>query len=412
MCLAPLWLRERGGASGDDASEELAKAKSNTYSKKVTPPPLTDVDLLKINASNEGATAPAHGGRVAQLTVDPVLQRYAEKLMRAAELPEGAVVLTDVRTGRVLVYANHVLNGPARDLCAEAKAPAASVFKLVTSAALVDHAQLTPETKQCYWGGEHKLEAKHLVDDPQKDKWCATLSDAVGRSLNTVIARLASKHLDRDKLSLTAKSLGFGRSMSFDVPVQDNEISLPEDDLGFARTAAGFWNTTLSPIAGAQLAMTIANRGVVVKPYVVERVIDAKTDLKDPKALDKALLYRASQRQILGRALRPETADAVAKMMVATVSDGTAYKAFHDNAGRPFLPNISVAGKTGTLTRQASDQFYTWFVGFAPSRSPEVAVSVLAINSTTWRVKANTIARQVLQAYFARKGSPGVPMPK
>jgi penicillin-binding protein A len=416
LCLAPLLLRTGEGARADDGGEELAKAKSSGYSKNVTPPPLTGVDLAKISLGDEGATAPAHENRVAHLTIDPELQRYAEKALRAGGLSEASIVLTETRTGRVLVYASYVEKGPPRDLAVEAQAPAASVFKIVTGSALVDHAQLTPETKQCYWGGEHKLDAANLVDDPRRDKWCATLAEAMGRSLNTVIARLSSKHLDQAKLLKTATALGFGEPMAFDVPVQPNTINLPDDPLGFARTSAGFWNTTLSPIGGAQLAMTIANHGVVVKPFVVERVVDrgepradGKPDKKPPK---ETLLYRAPQRQVLGRAIRSETADSVMRMMEATVSDGTGFKAFHDSAARPYLPNIAVAGKTGTLTRQSTDQFYTWFVGFAPSRAAEVAVSVLVINHATWRVKANLVARQVLQAYFAKKGAPGVQPPR
>ncbi len=401
LCLAPLALKAQDkGPEGD--SEELAKVKAGGFQKKVTPPALTDVKLGQLRVADDGAIAPAHGGRVARLTLDPNLQRYAEKILKAGQMPEGAIVLTEVKTGRVLVYASHVENGAHRDLCVEANAPAASVFKIVTCTALVDHAQLTPETQQCYWGGEHRLEASNLIDDPKRDKQCATLAEAMGRSLNTVVARLASKHLDATKLNATAKSMGFGDPMAFDVPVAPNTIALPEDNLGFARTAAGFWNTTLSPIGAAQLAMTVANRGVVVQPYIIDSITDPT----------QGLIYKAPIRRIVGRATRPETADAITKMMEATVTDGTGFKVFHDGAARPFLPNIPVAGKTGTLMKQSTDQFYTWFVGFAPSRAPEVAVSVLAVNHATWRVKANLLAREVLQAYFAARGAPGVAAPR
>jgi peptidoglycan glycosyltransferase len=73
------------------------------------------------------------------------------------------------------------------------------------------------------------------------------------------------------------------------------------------------------------------------------------------------------------------------------------------------LPDIRVAGKTGTLTKPAPDgPFYTWFVGFAPSRKPEVAISVLVANHLKWRVKATNVACDMLRVYFADKGAPGV----
>lgn len=404
LCLAPWVLRTTGTTPDADADDPLAKAKAaeQGYSKAVTPPPLTSVDLTHLKVEDSGVTAPAHGNRTATLTIQPTLQRLAEKILKTNGIPEAAVVMTEVSTGRVLVYASHVEKGPQRDLCVEATAPAASVFKIITASTLFEVAGLTPDTRQCYWGGEQKLEMANLIDDPKKDRWCATVSEAMGRSLNTVFARLALKNLQPPKIVSMAHNYGFGEPFAFDVPVAQGTINMPEDQLGFARTSAGFWNTTMSPVMAAELVATVANRGNVVKPYVVEKVTDE----------NKTLLYRAANRTVLRRAIKAETADAVTKTLEAAVTDGTCYKAFHDTAGRPFLPNISVAGKTGTLTRNETEQFYTWFAGFAPSRAPEVAISVLVVNTATWRVKANTVAREMLRAYFAQKDTPGVSMPK
>lgn len=397
---APLVLRNRVHA--DDIDDALAKNKGEKgFSKAVTPPALTGVDVLHMKEESGGITAPAHGGRTAHLTLDPTLQKLAKQLMRQNQIPEAAVVMTDTATGKVLVYASHVEKGNLRDLCAEATAPAASIFKIITGAALVEQAGLGADAKQCYWGGEHKLQMENLIDDPRKDKYCATLTDAMGRSLNTVIARLAMKNLDAPRLLATAKQFGFNEGIPFDLQVQPHTIKIPEDTLGFARTSAGFWNTTLSPIAGATIAMTVANKGSMIRPFLVDHVTDK----------EGATIYKAATRQIVRRSIKSETADQVTKMMEATVRDGTSYKAFHDKSGASFLPDISVAGKTGTLTGDA-DHFYTWFVGFAPSKAPEVTISVLVVNGAMWRVKANLVGREMLRAYFSAKDAPGVTMPK
>ena len=54
-------------------------------------------------------------------------------------------------------------------------------------------------------------------------------------------------------------------------------------------------------------------------------------------------------------------------MMETTVSEGTARRTFRDPAGQAFLPNVRVAGKTGTLSSERPYRGYTWFVGFAPA---------------------------------------------
>ncbi len=94
-------------------------------------------------------------------------------------------------------------------------------------------------------------------------------------------------------------------------------------------------------------------------------------------------------------------AQAVTRMMVGTTRYGTARKAFKDRRGRPFLVDIDVAGKTGTLTRRSPGYLqYSWFVGFAPAKDPEFVVAVLIGTPEKWHLKAHTAARMVLQKAF------------
>jgi membrane peptidoglycan carboxypeptidase len=116
------------------------------------------------------------------------------------------------------------------------------------------------------------------------------------------------------------------------------------------------------------------------------------------------------------RIVTPAAAEALTTMLEHTVSEGTSFRAFHDARGRSFLPNITVAGKTGTLSDDRAHHFFTWFTGFAPSHPMEgvrtVAIAVLVVNDPTWRVKANVVAREMLQAYFASQKAVGVSYPK
>jgi cell division protein FtsI/penicillin-binding protein 2 len=98
-------------------------------------------------------------------------------------------------------------------------------------------------------------------------------------------------------------------------------------------------------------------------------------------------------------------------MMLQTVASGSGYKSFHLPDGSAYLPRIRIAGKTGTLTRHEDDRFYTWFVGFAPADKPEVAVAALVVNTPNWHIKGPQLGRDVLRAYFAQRGAPGVTSP-
>ncbi len=385
-------------------SPPLAHAAPVAHGEESPAVALAGLDLSRTSSDSTGLLAPTGAG-VARLTLDAELQHVALGLMAAHHLPEAAVVLMDVATGRLFVYASHVEKGPPRDLCAEASAPSASVFKIVTAAALLEDAHLEPDTRQCYSGGESRISSIDLVADPQRDRWCTTLAGALGRSINTVFARLASEHLAPLELDAMARRFGYGQSVSFDVPVQTSALHMPTEPLEFARTAAGFWNTTLSPIGAAEISAIVARGGESVRPGLVEKVVSSSG----------AVLWSAPEEPLSHRALARETADQLGAMMQHTVREGTSWRAFHDPHGTAFLPGIEVAGKTGTLTDGETHRYYTWFTGFAPMRSlpslRQVAVAVLVVNGPAWQVKANVLARDVLRAYFVSHGAEGVTRP-
>jgi cell division protein FtsI/penicillin-binding protein 2 len=404
------------GAHGDLPS--ISTTVGGASPAAIAPPhaTLAGLELAKLTIGDAMVTAPLPGKRVARLTVDPTLQRIADGVMVMHHVPEASIVLMDVATGKILVYASHIEKGPARDLCVEATAPAASVFKIITASALVEQASMTADHRECYSGGEQRLTERDLTPDPKRDRRCTTLAGAMGRSINTIFARMAMNHLKPAGLEGMARSLGFGGALPFDVTVQASAEHFPEDPLGFARTAAGFWNTTLSPLHAAWLSATVARGGEPVRPSVVSDVTEESGKV----------VWTAPSGLAHKRVIKQTTAEAVTTMMESTVTDGTSYRAFHDPKGAAFLQNVGVAGKTGTLTDPTSQRFYTWFTGFAPSRpmvvaegdSPDakpprqVAIGVLVVNNSTWTIKANILAREILRAYFAAQKVPSVTTPQ
>jgi cell division protein FtsI/penicillin-binding protein 2 len=364
-------------------------------------PSLEGLDMQRLTLRPRRVTAPLKEGKIAELTLDPDVQRAATLQMKRYRIPEGGVVLIEVKTGRVLTYASYVNEGVKFDVNARAEAPAASVFKVVTGSALIERADLNANTEQCYHGGKSRIAPDELIEDPARDKWCATLGMAMGRSLNVVFGRLAQKHLTPEDLTAMAGAYGFGAPVPFALPNEAPKIEIPSEPLEFARSAAGFWHTTLSPLAAVLLAQTVGNGGVTLEPRLISAVYSGTEKIWEDKRPPT----------VLRRAIKPETAREVTQMMIQTVEQGSAYKAFHDDDGHSFLGGITVAGKTGTLTRDKENRFYTWFIGFAPVENPEVAVSALVVNTPSWHIKGPQLARDTLRAYFAKKGAKGVTAP-
>lgn len=328
-------------------------------------------------------------GRRAVLTIDPQLQEHMEDQLRRYEVPYASVVALDPHSGRVLAYVSHSSANPsASDLARDATPPTASVFKVITGAALID-AGISPEERVCYSGGASGLTARHL--DQTDGNRCATLGEAMGGSINAIFARLADRHLDAPTLTRYAEAFGFGHALPFDVELPASPGEIPTDRLEMARTAAGFWHMHMSPMHGALIAATIANDGQMPRAGIVDRV----------EAPDGSVLHRFEP-SVYRNVIPRRTARAVNAMMQNTVRRGTARRTFHDERGTPFLPNITVAGKTGSLSAERPYRGYTWFVGFAPAEDPKIAVAALVVNTPRWRIKASYVAREALRNYLLR----------
>lgn len=340
-----------------------------------------------------GYSATLANGAHADLTLDPRLQEAAEETLDTFQIPYGAAVVVSIPDGRVLALAGRSAVAPElgpEELALQAWAPAASVFKLVSAAALVSEGGLTAESRTCYHGGVSSVLADNLVDMPRIDRACATLAYGIGKSQNAILAKLATRHLTPERLARVARSLGFGREIPFDLPVEPSHLDVPDDQLEFARTAAGFWHSTLSPLHGALLAAAIANGGEMPLPRLIERATGSEGQpLAIPAPRSRTVLSAAAARE-------------VGRMMEETTRIGTAKGTFHDRKGRPLLP-VSVAGKTGTLSAETDKGYvgYSWFVGFAPAERPQIAFAVALGNRATWRIKATYVARRLVSEYLA-----------
>src|SRR3954471_13421466 len=240
------------------------------------PRPALDLDHM---AQRDGHwIAPTGSGGDAILTLDSDLQRAANKLLTAANPVRGGMVVLDAHSGKVLAWAESARDGRHHQVLATSRVPAASVFKLVTTAALFETTSLSPKEQVCISGGTHGIERRHL-DAPRGDVIeCSPFAYAIGYSKNAVFAQLATHRLLRNGLLETAQALGFNGLVPFDVDVPVGTLEVPYGDLDFARTAAGFQGSTLSPLGGAYLASVIAHGGQAIKFRMTEPPADANDD--------------------------------------------------------------------------------------------------------------------------------------
>jgi cell division protein FtsI/penicillin-binding protein 2 len=303
--------------------------------------------------------------------------------------------MLDLRDNSVLAMAGYSKMDPQVDpleILTTAWAPAASTFKLVTTASLLAHDKAAPNSKECFHGGLHGITDDLLKDNSSLDTRCETLASAVAHSYNLVIAKLALKHLDQASLVETAQALLFETDIPFEFPLERSPALIPAEANARAKVAAGFWHVDLSPVHAAVMASIFARGGVYQPPHVISQV-------RGPDGSDLTPAPPKAE-----RVLDKESAEAVAKMMIKTTTQGTAKKSFYDPQGTPFVPQAQVAGKTGSLTGKREPALnYNWFIGFAPAEKPEVAFAVLLANEAKWKIKAHYAARRLVQIYLQRR---------
>jgi peptidoglycan glycosyltransferase len=364
--------------SGLSAEPDLAAVGAPAAPAAPAAAPPVDLARMSLDAAAGRFTAPIGDGR-ATLTLDPRLQERLDRFLASYAVPWGAVVLMEPGTGRVLALAEHSREEPGRrGLPLRAFAPAASIFKIVTAAALLEEGVL-PDAEVCYHGGRHRLQPRLLADDPRRDRRCVTLASAFGRSTNVVFAKLAGRGLSAEALRAHAERFLFNAPLPFAGRADVSPAEIEDEPFALANTAAGFGPVRLSALHGALLASIVANRGLLVPPVVVDA---PGTAAAEPiRIVDEGV------------------ADVLAEMMRRTVTDGTARRAFR----RPShaLRGVEVAGKTGSLAERDPYRDYSWFVGYAPADDPQVAVAAMVANGRLWRVRAPLVAREALDAYFA-----------
>ena len=349
----------------------------------------TELDLDRATLKDGALVQTQKDGTRVTFTLRPKLQEQIRSYLARFQLPYSAAVAYDLRSGEILALTGHSEQDPkldARHLCLTPWAPAASTFKVVTAAALLDRG-VPSTTKVCYHGGLHGLTRRNLATNASLDTTCRTFSDALAKSINPIMGKLALRHLDPARLLGWARQFGFNQPIPFDFAVEPSRATIPRDSLEFARTAAGFWHTNISALHGAVIAAVPASGGKLRWPHLVRSVHGP-----DGKA-------RAIQRRPARRVLSSAAARQLRAMMARTTTHGSGQRGFVSRRGARLLP-IDVAGKTGSLARQKPFLHYSWFIGFAPVGRPKIAFAVLLGNPPRWRIKASAAAQQLVAYYL------------
>jgi peptidoglycan glycosyltransferase len=312
-------------------------------------------------------------------------------------------VVLEPSTGKVRVMANEPGYDPNKitapggigatastlNRATQAKYPPGSTFKVVTASAAIDTGRYQPDS---FISGKSPkvISGVPLQNFGGENFGSISLTDALTHSVNTVFGEVGEK-LGSATMLKYMKRFGFQRKPPLDYPRDEMIASgvFPAKACGrgvdFGRVAIGQeCHLFTTPLQMAEVAATVANGGVRMKPRFVDRVV-----AKDGRVKERFRPEKAAD------VMSEESAAKVGQMMQHVVEEGTG------TAAR--LQGISVAGKTGTAEIPGTSENQVWFIGYAPADKPRLAVAV-TIERTQGEggTVAAPIAKQVLETLLGK----------
>jgi peptidoglycan glycosyltransferase len=345
------------------------------------------------------------------LTIRPGAQALA---LRALRGKCGAVVALNPSTGAVLAMASSPAYNPnliekhfRQALRSGGKCGAlvnratagryqpGSTFKVVTATAALNSGRFTPSSPfddpgYCEEYGQRVRNAGN--PEAPEAFGHVSLFQGLEHSINSVFCNVG-KTIGAGSILSYAKRFGFYDLPPLETPEDERVASglyqrgrlfdpkHPETQVDPGRLAFGQERLQVTPLQMAMVAATVANRGVLMRPHLVQRVVSP-----DGKTIVRAKPHK------LARVMSPQVASELNAMMQAVVTGGTGPKG--------AIPGIPVAGKTGTAETGRGNIYTAWFIAFAPANRPQVAVAVVVEDQPGGfgGEVAAPIAKQVMEA--------------
>lgn len=337
----------------------------------------------RLRPSVNSAIVPVQNGNTVQLTIDMELQQIVENELREgvglAGAQSGTVIVLQPNTGEILALASYPGFNPAQpeSITHDAMRIRAitdmyepgSTFKLVTCSALLEEKVVSPNSEVDGMDGTLTLHDGTVIRD-HEPLGVVTLQEALEKSSNIVFANLAKK-LDSDVFYKYTRNFGFGIPSGVDIPGEVRGILKKPHE--YDRTTKMFmaygYELASTGLQVANAYATIANNGVMMKPYIVKRIVDAS---------GAEVLSTSSQK--IRQVVSESTAKTLTRMLVGVVEDGTAKEA--------HVEGLRIAGKTGTAQQLVegvySKQAYTAsFCGYFPADNPKMVILVMLDKPTT-----------------------------
>ncbi|NIV98098.1 PASTA domain-containing protein [Candidatus Saccharibacteria bacterium] len=321
-------------------------------------------------------------GMNVQTTIDMVYQSVLEEELRKTveghKAENGSAVLLNPRSGEVLGMANYPGFNPNdynkfplhryRNLAITDMYEPGSTFKMVALAYCLEQLDIDLENQLVYCeNGRYQL-AQKVVEDHKKFAYL-TARGVFENSSNIGVIKLARK-FDSPLFYRYVRDFGFGAPTGIDLPAEASGILHKPGE--FSSYSVNYmsigYEVAVTPLQLAAAYGAIANNGMLMQPYVVQKVFDQKGNI-----------HRRNTPQEIRQVITAQAAERMKKVLHGVVTRGTGTTA--------NVSGIEIAGKTGTAQKinpetksYHPNKHVASFVGFFPLESPRFVLLVVINN--------------------------------
>lgn len=330
------------------------------------------------------------------LTIDSNIQMSLETVVNKAQDESNSdwiiAVVADAKTGKILGSATSPTFNPnikdisnyLNPLVSYTYEPGSVMKTYSYMAAIENNPTWDFNTTTCYT-------APYTIGDDVVSDWNKTgwgeISYKKGYSLssNTCVANMIKNYLSKDKLMEFYKKMGFGSLTNIDLPNEYAGKVKFKYDVEVVNAGFGQGITT-TPIQQVKALTAIANNGVLLKPYIVEKTVNSSTN---------EVTYQAKVTEE-DKVASAETISKIKDLMFAVVNSDSS-----ETTGSSYrMDGYDLIGKTGTaqIANSKTGKYYTGkydyvtsFAGMYPKNKPEVIIYVAMQRSKNGKVLPETV---------------------
>lgn len=374
--------------------------------------------------SNSSELDPRNGFDV-YTTLDINIQDVAESALMQCLInnnaDHGCAVLMEVETGAVKAIANLKRNSDnsyteAENYAVNEFSDPGSTFKLISAMALLEDKYIKPTDSVDIEYGKTSFGPLKMQDAHESPYKQVSFAHVFEHSSNVGIAKTVNRFY-KDKPAAFLKyafALGLNKPLPFDIPSTRKPMLRSNRDRAWSGTSLPFmsigYEMELSPLQMLTVYNAVANKGVMMAPYIVSEVREfGKTIRKhEPRVLNE-------------RICSPETIAILRRLLEGVVENGTA----QNLKGL----NYRVAGKTGTAQIAMNSSGYdksshkASFVGYFPAENPRYSCIVVvnapaagvyyggAVAGPVFREIADKVYSSSLELHkpLKKQNNPGMP---